>query len=222
MALRVLARDTRISALVVVLPAKLECAPERDKQQHRCSREPCGLLFETMTLRRSIGTIPNLISVSRLALAAGFVASSATELRVGIIGVAAMTDFLDGFIARRAHATSRWGAMLDPIADRFFVLTVVATMLFTGMISTGTYFVLISRDIATAVGFIVAKSIPWLRGVTFQARMSGKVVTVLQLLTLVSVLVLPVATPWLVGLVGVASVLSIADYTLALWRARAR
>jgi hypothetical protein len=95
-------------------------------------------------------------------------------------------------------------------------------MLFTGMISTGAYFVLISRDLATAVGFLVAKTIPWLRGVTFQARMSGKVVTVLQLLTLVSVLVLPVLTPWLLGLVGVASVLSIADYTLALWRGRTR
>jgi len=188
----------------------------------RCRVERRRLLYETMTPRRTLGTIPNLISFSRVALAAGFVASSATELRVGIIGAAAITDFLDGWIARRARVTSRWGAMIDPIADRFFVLTVVATMLFTGMISTGTYFVLISRDLATAVGFLVARSIPWLRGVTFQARMSGKVVTVLQLITLVSVLVLPAATPWIVGLLGVASVLSIADYTLALWRARAR
>ena len=54
---------------------------------------------------------------------------------------------------------------------------------------------------------------------TFQARMSGKVVTVLQLLTLVAVLVAAAWRPWLVALVGVASVLSIADYTLALWRA---
>ena len=169
-----------------------------------------------------LGTIPNLISVSRVALAAGFVASSATETQVGIIGAAAFTDFLDGWLARRVKATSRWGAMIDAIADRFFVLTVVATMLFTGMIGTGAYFVLISRDLATAVGFLVAKSVPWLRGVTFQARMSGKVVTVLQLLTLVSVLVLPEVTPWLVAAVGVASVLSIADYTLALWRARAK
>jgi hypothetical protein len=36
------------------------------------------------------------------------------------------------------------------------------------------------------------------------------------------VLVLPEVTPWLVAAVGVASVLSIADYTLALWRARAK
>ena len=42
-----------------------------------------------------------------------------------VIGAAAATDFLDGWVARRVRATSRWGALLDPIADRVFVLTVV-------------------------------------------------------------------------------------------------
>jgi len=175
-----------------------------------------------MSPRRTLGSIPNIISCSRLALAAGFVASSAPETQVGIIGVAAMTDFLDGWVARRVKATSRIGAIIDPIADRFFVLTVVATMLFTGRLNTLEYFVMITRDLATAVGFLVARMIPWLRTVTFQARVSGKVVTVLQLVTLAAVLVTPALTPWLVAAVGVASVLSIADYTLALWRARAR
>jgi cardiolipin synthase (CMP-forming) len=175
-----------------------------------------------MTPRRTLGRIPNIISVSRLALAAGFVASSAPETQVGIIGAAAISDFLDGWLARRVKATSRWGAMLDAIADRFFVLTVVATMLFAGRLGTGGYFVMITRDLATAVGFLVARVIPWLRKVTFQARMSGKVVTVLQLITLVALLVTPVLAPWLIVLVGVSSVFSIADYTLALWRARAR
>ena len=175
-----------------------------------------------MTSRSTLGTIPNILSCSRLALAAGFVASSATETQVSIIGIAAMTDFLDGWLARRVKATSRWGALLDPIADRFFVLTVVATMLYTGRLSTGGYFVMIMRDIATAVGFLVARVVPWLRGVAFKARISGKVVTVLQLVTLAALLVAPLIAPWLLVLVGVASVLSIADYTLALWRARAR
>lgn len=175
-----------------------------------------------MTSRSTLGTIPNILSFSRLALAAGFVASSATETQVSIIGIAAMTDFLDGWIARRVKATSRWGALLDPIADRFFVLTVVATMLYTGRLSTGGYFVMILRDIATAVGFLVARIVPWLRSVAFKARMSGKVVTVLQLVTLAALLVAPLIAPWLIVLVGVASVLSIADYTFALWRARAR
>jgi cardiolipin synthase (CMP-forming) len=172
-------------------------------------------------LRRTLDSLPNLLSWSRLVLAAGFVASGATEARVGLIGAAAVTDFLDGWLARRVHATSRWGALLDPIADRVFVLTVVGTFLFTGALSTSAYFILIMRDLATAVGFLVARIIPWLRPVEFKARILGKVVTVLQLLTLAAVLVAPSAVPPLLGGVAMASLLSIADYTLALWRARA-
>jgi cardiolipin synthase (CMP-forming) len=172
-------------------------------------------------LRRTLDNLPNLLSWSRLVLAAGFVASGATEARVGLIGAAAVTDFLDGWLARRVHATSRWGALLDPIADRVFVLTVVGTFLFTGALSTSAYFILITRDLATAVGFLVARIIPWLRPVEFKARVLGKVVTVLQLLTLAAVLVAPSAVPLLLGGVAMASLLSIADYTLALWRARA-
>jgi len=174
-----------------------------------------------MTARRTLGTLPNLISASRLFLAAGFVAAGAAEARIGLIGAAAITDMLDGWLARRVKATSRWGALLDPIADRVFVLTVVGTFLFTGALSTTAYFILISRDLATAVGFVVARTIAWLRPVQFKARPMGKVVTVLQLLTLFCVLAWPEAVPTLLAAVAVVSVLAIVDYTLALWRARA-
>ena len=174
-----------------------------------------------MTPRRTLGTLPNILSCSRLVLAAGFVATGAAEARVGLIGAAAITDFLDGWLARRVHATSRWGALLDPIADRVFVLTVVVTFLFTGMLSTSAYFVLIMRDLATAVGFLVARIIPWLRPIEFRARVLGKVVTVVQLLTLAAVLAVPRAVPMLLAGLALSSTLAIADYTLALWRARA-
>ena len=175
-----------------------------------------------MSSRRPLDSLPNVLSCSRLVLAAGFVAASGTDTRVGLIGIAAATDFLDGWLARRVRATSRWGALLDPIADRVFVLTVVGTFLFAGALGTGAYFVLIMRDLATAVGFLVARVIPWLRPVEFKARSGGKVVTVLQLFTLAAVLVAPVAVRVLLGLVAAASLYSIGDYTLALWRARAR
>lgn len=174
-----------------------------------------------MTPRRTLGSLPNVLSYSRLVLAAGFVATGGSDARVGLIGVAALTDFLDGWLARRVHATSRWGALLDPIADRVFVLTVVGTFLFGGLLSTPAYFILLTRDLATAVGFLVARMIPWLRPVEFKARVLGKVVTVLQLCTLAAVLAAPSVVPILLGGVALASLLAIADYTLALWRARA-
>ena len=174
------------------------------------------------TSRRTLDTLPNLLSYSRLVFAAGFVAVPTLETRVSLIGAAAVTDFLDGWLARRVDATSRWGALLDPIADRVFVLTVVGTFLFSGMLSTGAYFILIMRDLATAVGFLTARVIPWLRDVPFQARIPGKLVTVLQLFTLAAVLIAPEALPLLLAFVAIASVLAIGDYTLALWKRRTR
>lgn len=203
--------------------AKLGNGRKRGKAPiHRRNRARRRLSLGVMTPRRALGTLPNLLSASRLVLAAGFVTAGATEARVGLIGAAAATDFLDGWLARRVRATSRWGALLDPIADRVFVLTAVGTFLFSGMLSTSAYFILLMRDLATAVGFLVARAIPWLRPVEFKARIPGKVVTVLQLATLACVLVLPKAVPILLGGVALASVLAIGDYTLALWRARLR
>jgi cardiolipin synthase (CMP-forming) len=172
--------------------------------------------------RPSLGALPNLLSASRLVLAAGFVAAGAPAARVGLIGAAAVTDFLDGWLARHVAGTSRTGALLDPIADRVFVLTVVGTFVFTGLLSTTAYFILLSRDLATAIGFVVARTVPRLRPVQFKARAMGKVVTVLQLVTLAAVLAYPAIVPALLAGVAVLSVVAIADYTLTLWRARAR
>ena len=67
-----------------------------------------------------------------------------------------------------------------------------------------------------------ARVVPWLRPVEFKARWVGKVVTVFQLLTLAAVMVAPRYEVPLLVIVAVLSAWSIADYTLALWRGRAR
>ncbi|MGH7669033.1 MAG: CDP-alcohol phosphatidyltransferase family protein [Gemmatimonadaceae bacterium] len=175
-----------------------------------------------MHARRGLRQVPNWISVSRLVMAGAFVGSDATESRALLIVLAAVTDFLDGYIARRARVTSRWGALLDPIADRVFVLTVVSTFLFTGGIGTIGYFVIIFRDLMTAVGFLVARIIPWLRPVEFRARRSGKVVTVLQLATFLAIMVRPGWVAGLLAAVFIVSCWAVADYTVALWHARAQ
>ena len=172
--------------------------------------------------RRTLVSLPNLISFCRLPLAALFVGVPHAGARVALLLVAMLTDLLDGWIARRANAVTRAGALIDPIADRLFVLAVVLAYLAEGLLSAGQVLVLLARDIMTAVGFGVARSVSWLRPVEFKARWSGKVVTALQLSTLLLVLLRPPLVPPLVVLVGVAAAISVADYTLALWRARAR
>ena len=174
-----------------------------------------------MAARTKLRVLPNLISSSRVLLAAGFVGVHDADMRLGLVGLAAATDFLDGWVARRGKWTSRRGALIDPIADRVFALVAVGTFLWTGALSVLGCLVMLSRDIMTAIGFIVARIVPWLRPVEFKARWSGKIVTVLQYLTFGSLLRFPNAVVPLLWLVGLASLYSVADYTFALWRARA-
>jgi phosphatidylglycerophosphate synthase len=172
--------------------------------------------------RRPLLYLPSIISLTRLVMAAAFVMIPSPAARVSLVLAASLTDFLDGWLARRANLTTKWGALIDPIADRMFVFTAVCVFLFEGMISTAQYFTLISRDFMTAVGFLVARAITWLRPITFRARLSGKVATTLQLAALVALLMQPHWAGTLIVLVGLASAWAIVDYTLMLWRERSR
>lgn len=175
-----------------------------------------------MAVRVTLRALPNIVSSSRVLLAVGFVLAPDANSRLGMVGLAAFTDFLDGWIARRAHVTSRWGALIDPIADRIFAIVAVTTFLVTGVLSIPQFLVMISRDIMTAIGFIVARIIPWLRPVQFKARFLGKLVTVLQFATFIAILRFPSWVNRALWVVGITSAIAVIDYTLALWRARAR
>ena len=172
--------------------------------------------------RRPLLFLPSLISLTRLGMAAAFAMLPSPATRIMLVLAASLTDFLDGWLARRANLATKWGALIDPIADRMFVFTAVCVFLFEGAITTTQYFLLISRDLMTAVGFLVARVVPTLRPIPFRARMSGKIVTTLQLAVLIAILMRPELVHPLVLLVGATSAWAIVDYTLMLWRERAR
>ena len=172
--------------------------------------------------RGALLNLPNSISLSRLILALAFVLIDGRWERTALIIAAGATDFLDGWLARIGNSSSVAGALIDPFADRVFVLSAVSSYLVSGLLSTGQFFVFLSRDIATAIGFVVARFIPGLTASAFQARLLGKTVTILQLITLVTVLHFDKLTNPLVAIIGGLSAVSIVDYTLALERARAR
>lgn len=167
-------------------------------------------------------SLPNLLSISRLALAVAFALIAHPDVRIVLVMAALATDYLDGFIARRLGPMTRVGALLDPFADRVFVLVGVSVFLFEGALTTLGYFVMISRDLMTAVGFLVARVMPSLRAVAFQARFSGKLVTVLQLATFVAVLIKPSAATPMLLVVAATSLWAVVDYTWGLHKARAR
>lgn len=165
---------------------------------------------------RTILLLPNLLSVARVPLALLFALAQTSAQRVLILGTASATDLLDGWLARRTGHTTRWGALIDPIADKTFVLVAFTTFVARGDLTLRELGTILARDIGTLAGALVAWFMPGLDVTDFKARMPGKVVTVLQLATL---LVLCVEPRWqhpMVVAVGLASVIAIADYTLAL------
>jgi cardiolipin synthase (CMP-forming) len=181
-----------------------------------------GHEVRAMNARERLRALPNIISSSRVLLAAGFAAVTDVDKRLGLVGIAAATDVLDGWLARRAHWTTRLGALIDPIADRIFAVVAVITFLESGALSFAAALVLLSRDIMTAIGFFVARSVAWLRPVHFRARRAGKLVTVLQFIAFVVLLLAPQRIQPTLWLVGLASAYSVYDYTVALWHARVR
>ena len=172
--------------------------------------------------QQAIFTLPNLVSSSRVVLAVGFVATDAPPMRLALIGIASLTDFLDGWLARRTKVVSRFGALIDPIADRLFVLGVVISFVLGGQLSAWQAVAVMFRDVMSVIGFFVARNVSWLRPIPFKARPMGKAVTVLQLATFIAVLLAPSLVNALVIIVGLLGLAATVDYTLMLWRERSR
>ncbi|MCB1651120.1 MAG: CDP-diacylglycerol--glycerol-3-phosphate 3-phosphatidyltransferase [Alphaproteobacteria bacterium] len=85
-------------------------------------------------------TIPNILTVARLALLPVMIAlfflpfSWAAWTCLGLYALGSISDFLDGWIARRYNQHSEFGAMMDPISDKIFVVTIMLMLVAVGRI----------------------------------------------------------------------------------------
>lgn len=177
--------------------------------------------FLVLMRRNDVLTPPNLISLSRLAMAGVFLGVRDADWRLAVVLTAMASDVLDGVIARVSHTTSRIGALIDPIADRIFMLVAFIAVTVDGLISPWQLGLLMVRDVMTVIGWFVARNVTWLRRITFQARWPGKGVTVLQFVTLLAALQAPRLVAGLALACGILAVVATADYTLMLWANRA-
>jgi len=95
-------------------------------------------------------TIPNLLSVVRLGLLAGFgvLVLSDHEYLAGaaLLAVAGVTDFLDGYVARRYHQVSTLGKVLDPTVDRLVLGTAVIVITVAGAVPVWLASVVLARE----------------------------------------------------------------------------
>ena len=153
---------------------------------------------------------PDLLTALRVPLAALFVAADHANLRLAILGTAAVTDVIDGMWARRLGG-SRVGVVLDPVCDKVFMAAVFVVVYRSGALSLWEIGGVLIRDLLAALGFLATVLLR--RPTTLPARAGGKAVTVCQLLTLLafvagSDLLRPLA--WATAAIAVYA---IADYT---------
>ena len=91
--------------------------------------------------------------------------------------VASLTDFLDGYIARKNNLITDFGKFADPLADKLLVCSALICLLALGKISYIIVLIIISRDFIISGFRLVAAS----KGVVIAADWSGKVKTALQM-----------------------------------------
>jgi cardiolipin synthase len=84
---------------------------------------------EDQTRDHRVFTVPNLLSLVRLAGVPVFLwlvlGPEADGWALGLLAVSGVTDYLDGYLARRLNQASALGEILDPVADRLYILAVV-------------------------------------------------------------------------------------------------
>ena len=96
-------------------------------------------------------TIPNLLSAVRLALLPLFLwlvlGPHADGWAVIVLVLIGVSDYLDGYLARRLGQTSRLGAILDPVADRLYILAAVVGLGVRGVIPLWLALLIPMRDV---------------------------------------------------------------------------
>lgn len=94
--------------------------------------------------------LPNLITLGRLLVAPCIgwaLLEMAYGVAAGIFIVAALSDWLDGFLARRWNQTTRFGALADPIADKLMTFCTVVALAWASKLPMQVAMVLIGRDV---------------------------------------------------------------------------
>lgn len=126
---------------------------------------------------KEIFTISNLLSLVRLFIAIPlWILLTDYETNrnlIIIIGLfAALTDFLDGFLARKLNQITEFGKIIDPLADKIIVGAVVIKLFYVGLIPSYYFYLIIGRDI---IIFLTGIYISNKLGKVLPSNMLGKI-----------------------------------------------
>lgn len=107
-------------------------------------------------------TVPNLLSFGRLLGVPVFLwlllARQYDVAAVAVLVVGGLTDWLDGYLARTWHRTSRLGQILDPVADRLYILATLVGLAIRGIVPWWLVALLVARDVVLGLLVPVLKT----------------------------------------------------------------
>jgi CDP-diacylglycerol--glycerol-3-phosphate 3-phosphatidyltransferase len=146
-----------------------------------------GIGLAKSAVRETNINLPNLLTVSRILLIPVFVMlfvtpTPARSLAAAVVFVvAAVTDMLDGYLARRRSQITRLGRLLDPIADKLLVLSALILLVQFDRVSALVAILIIAREVAvTGIRAIAATE-----GMILSAELTGKYKMALQVVAVV-------------------------------------
>ncbi len=108
-------------------------------------------MADDLTRDKRVWTVPNLLSMARLAGVPVFLwlvlGPEADGWALGLLMLSGFTDYLDGYLARKLDQTSALGEILDPVADRLYILAVVIGLALRDIIPWWVAVILPLRDL---------------------------------------------------------------------------
>jgi CDP-diacylglycerol--glycerol-3-phosphate 3-phosphatidyltransferase len=171
--------------------------------------------------------LPTVLTLSRIVLIPFFVVSVYQHPVIGalVFGLASITDFLDGYLARRSGQITKFGIIMDPIADKFLVISALIVLVDMERLSAWIAIILIVREFLVTALRVVALS----RDIVIPAEMGGKLKTTAQITAILCLILMGSVFDFLpidlydIGLVFIwiaviLSVFSAVKYTVSFWR----
>ena len=144
-----------------------------------------------------LAAIPNALTIARLVLIPVFVVLIVTAENghswpaAIVFAVAAVTDQIDGFLARRWHVESEFGKVADPLADRLMIDAAVILLWWADRLPW-VALAIPARDIALIAGYKLVVD----RGYEFSVNLAGKAATWLLYASLAFVMCTSKGTDW--------------------------
>jgi CDP-diacylglycerol--glycerol-3-phosphate 3-phosphatidyltransferase len=123
--------------------------------------------------------LPTLLTLSRIVLIPVFVFSVYLHPIIGalVFSIASLTDFLDGYFARRSGDITKFGIILDPIADKFLVISALIVLVDMERLDAWIAIIIIVREFLVTGLRVVALS----KDIIIPAELGGKIKTGVQI-----------------------------------------